>query len=393
MSLETISPAISPIEYGNPENQIDQMRKFFKLTLLITALIIILPTNALAAQSEKARFEMSLSGGDVIAAINGYRQQNGIAALTPNTILNSLAQGQSDYQASIKTVTHTGPGGTTPQERAAAAGYGGGNYFYLSEIIYGGYNQTVQNALSWWQNSSLHNSIMLNSKYTEVGAGVASNGEWTYFTAVLGGPTGDSSTGGESRDPGDTSSSENPQSTQPAQVIMPVQKATPQPDGSIIHTVLAGQTLWTIAAVYNIELQTLLDNNNLNQYSYVFPGDKIVIRPPGVYESLELTPTPTYSATNLQGSNTPTEISSQVIGLPYSSLKSTTTQSAPKSTVTDDTSTSEATTLPSNSGLFSGDPLARNLIIGAFIILVIVLLGSMFIQKSGERPPKDDLLE
>jgi len=260
------------------------MRKLLKLTILIATLIIILPNKAYAAQNTKPGYQPSQNSSGVIAAINGYRQQNGITALTQNALLNSLAQNQSDYQASINSVTHTGPGGTTPQERAAAAGYGGGNYFYLSEIIYGGYNQTVQNALSWWQNSSLHNSIMLDAKYTEVGAGVAINGEWTYFTAVLGGPTGNSSTTGGGSDPGDIGSNEIPQSTQPAQVIMPVQKATPQPDGSIIHTVLVGQTLWTIAAVYNIDLQTLFNNNNLNQYSYVFPGDKIIIRPPGVYE-------------------------------------------------------------------------------------------------------------
>ena len=368
------------------------MRKLFKLAIIIIALIIILPKDAHAAQSNKGRYNLSLSGSDVIAAINGYRQQNGIAPLTPNALLNSLAQGQSDYQAAINTVTHTGPGGTTPQERAIAAGYGDGNYFYLSEIIYGGYNQTVQNALFWWQNSSLHNSIMLDAKYTEVGAGVASTGEWTYFTAVLGGPTGDSSTGG-GEEPGGTGSSENPQSTQPAPAIMPVQKATPQSDGSIIHTVLTGQTLWTIAAVYDIELQTLLDNNNLNQYSYVFPGDKIIIRPPGVYENPKITLTPTDNATNLPESITPTKIPSQVLGLPYSSSISTATQGAPTSTVAGDASALSPTSVPSNSGLLPEDPLARNLIIGAFIILIIVLMGSMFIQKPGERPQKDDLLE
>ena len=68
------------------------MRKLFKLAIIIIALIIILPKDAHAAQSNKGRYNLSLSGSDVIAAINGYRQQNGIAPLTPNALLNSLAQ-------------------------------------------------------------------------------------------------------------------------------------------------------------------------------------------------------------------------------------------------------------------------------------------------------------
>ena len=66
---------------------------------------------------------------------------------------------------------------------------------------------------------------------------------------------------------------------------MPVQKATPQPDGSIIHTVLTGQTLWTIAAVYEIKLEDVYELNGLNRFSFVFPGDEILVCTDGVVEA------------------------------------------------------------------------------------------------------------
>ena len=70
-----------------------------------------------------------------------------------------------------------------------------------------------------------------------------------------------------------------------AQAIVPVEVAAPQPDGSIIHTVLSGQTLWDIASAYQITLRTLYTQNNLTEKSVIWPGDKLLIRPAG--------PTPT----------------------------------------------------------------------------------------------------
>jgi uncharacterized protein YkwD len=367
------------------------MKKLTTLILLILFIMIALPTDANASSQLNIFSRQQMSGGEVISAINGYRQQYGLPALSQNSLLSSLAQSQSDYQASITTVTHTGPGGTTPQERATAAGYGGGNFFYLSEIIYGGYNQTTQDALVWWQNSSLHNSIMLSSNYSEIGAGVAVNGENVYFTAVLGGPTGGStSTGGE----GDNPDPGVEGTTQPApagQVTLPIQTATPQADGAIVHTILTGQSLWTIAAVYEVELTKLYEINGLNQSSFVFPGDQILIRPPGSYENIEATPTgmsetgqPKETSTQLP------QISTQLLGTPFSSVDDRAPQNLASNSPEPITAEISATEVQQKYSLFSEDPIARNLIIAAFVILIIVLVGSMFIQKPPPRPSKED---
>jgi LysM repeat protein len=244
--------------------------------------------------------------------------------------------------------------------------------------------------LVWWQNSSLHNSIMLNSKYTEVGAGVATNGDSVYFTAVLGGPSGGSSSSGSGFTSG-SGDSENTQTTQSAPIVMSVQKATAQPDGSIIHTVLTGQTLWTIAAVYQVELNKLLELNGLNQYSYVFPGDQIIVRPAGQYQDQETTLTTTLNP-SLSGTPDP-QNKSQVIGEAFSYQDTTPTPVSPTSTPVVVRINRAPTLVPEDSRNLIDDPVVRNLIIAALIILIIVMVVSSFIQKPATRPPKDEQLD
>src|SRR4030043_1255227 len=82
----------------------------------------------------------SAKAGDaysLIDAVNNLRAANGLPAYQVNSILMAVAQGHSDYQAAIGQVTHTGAGGTRPRDRAAAAGYGGGANFFMSEKLHG----------------------------------------------------------------------------------------------------------------------------------------------------------------------------------------------------------------------------------------------------------------
>ncbi|UCH60718.1 MAG: LysM peptidoglycan-binding domain-containing protein [Anaerolineales bacterium] len=98
--------------------------------------------------------------------------------------------------------------------------------------------------------------------------------------------------------PGETQS---PLPTQ--EVVIPIQAATPAPDGSITHVVQPGQTLIGIATVYQIEFSELLRLNNLTTSSLIFPGDRLVIRP--------AEPTPTLAtATPTTLSSTPTRVAS-----------------------------------------------------------------------------------
>jgi hypothetical protein len=66
--------------------------------------------------------------------------------------------------------------------------------------------------------------------------------------------------------------------------------AAANPDGSITHTVKAGQTLVGIATVYNVPLVDVLALNNLTMQSIIQPGDMIVVK------MANPTPTPTVTA-------------------------------------------------------------------------------------------------
>ena len=348
-----------------------QYRKVFYL--LLTLVLIGMPVKASASSLDKEALAPLTSGSDVINAINAYRNQNGLSQLAVNSLLSSLAQGQADYQASIQTITHTGPGGTSPQDRAAAAGYSGGNFFYLSEIIYGGTNAGINDAMTWWKNSSLHNSVMLAARYTEIGAGIAYSGDRAFFTAVLGGPTnsGSANPGGSGTGDGSGSGS-SLNSTDASFLVSPVQKATPEADGSVIHIVQQGQTIWTIEAIYELEPGTLQELNEIPSYPYVFPGDELLIRPASEADE---TPSPP------QTDDTNQKV---VLGTPFSYTKNN--EATPTGTITIMKPTRAAAEVQEPISSYSDTPAksftAKYTAIAALLILAAVMIGSMFIKKT-----------
>lgn len=74
--------------------------------------------------------------------------------------------------------------------------------------------------------------------------------------------------------------------------------ATPQPDGSIIHTVSSGESCTGIAVAYNISLDDLYSQNSLSndKCRFISPGQKLTIRPPQQPTPAPATPTPETTA-------------------------------------------------------------------------------------------------
>ena len=168
-----------------------------------------------------------------------------------NGILMSIAQGHSDYQAAIGQVTHTGAGGTRPRDRAAAAGYGGGATFFISENIAGGTDLSVDEVISMWLGDDPHTQTMLGANYKDIGAGVAVSNGFVYYTIDVGYVAGS----GNYSPP--CCHIHTPGGPTPIPIYM-VQTATPNPDGSIVHTVLSGQDA-------DRDRQSLWDNRDRNQ--------------------------------------------------------------------------------------------------------------------------------
>ena len=240
-----------------------RIQQFAWVILLVGCVSISLTKHANAQPIGRHK----LDAFDVIRLVNQLRVSNGLPAYQVNNALMNAAQGHSDYQAKIGSITHTGAGGSRPVDRAAVAGYGGGMKIFVSENIYGGNNASASQAVGWWQGDTPHLNTMVSANYTDAGAGVAIGGSVVYYTLdagyVSGSPGAESTTGENQPTP---------------MVVVPFLVATPAADGSITHVVQPGQALWNIAAAYNVPLDDLLDLNQLSNNSFIYPGDKILVR-------------------------------------------------------------------------------------------------------------------
>jgi Cysteine-rich secretory protein family/LysM domain len=226
----------------------------------------------------------------LIDAVNNLRSANGLPALQVDGILMAIAQGHSDYQAAIGVVTHTGAGGTRPRDRAAAAGYGGGATFFISENIGGGTYLTVEEVISWWMGDDPHIQTMLGANYRDIGAGVATAGDFVYYTIDVAYVAG-----GNYSPPGAGTPIAIPTGGPTAIPIYQLQTAVPNEDGSIVHIVRYGQTLIGIAIAYGVTVNEIKELNYLTS-DVIYEGDKLTIQRAG-------TPAPTASPT---ASSTPT---------------------------------------------------------------------------------------
>ena len=353
-------------------------RKILPLLILVLLLAPTWKVNAATPQELPAFKPLPASSpAEVIAGINNYRASLGLPSYKTNSTLMLVAQAQSDYQASIGDVTHTGPGGTRPRDRAYAVGYGGGNTIWVSEIIYGGYTATAENAIGWWKTSQIHNDTMLASTYQEIGAGVAvSSDGFVYFTAVCayvvgGNPDSDDGESDVINEEGTDDEGSNevaaPVPTVQAVLIIPIKAEKPLEDGSIVHIVRSGQALWNISAVYEVSIQELLDLNGLQEWSPIFPGDEILVRP--AYTPTP-TPSPTVPTPTLKPTRTPT--------------KKITVAAAAGTRISMATPDIQADNPPTDSGAIRptfSNPNVRWIVIFTLVVLVTVMLASMFMQN------------
>lgn len=249
---------------------------------LISALIfafqgVWLGVSASGLDSVFFKFSAASSPSEVIQLVNQLRKANGLPPYVVNNALMAAAQAHSEYQASLGSITHTGAGGSRPRDRAIAMGYGGGASVFVSENIAGGSNLTAQNAVQWWQGDAPHLDTMLSPNYRDVGAGVAVSGGVVYYTLDAGYVANSPA---PAPSDGTTSPGYNPTGTPvpTTEIIIPVAVATPKPDGSIVHVVQQGQTLWRIADTYKVKLDIILALNGLTQDSVIFPGEKLLIK-------------------------------------------------------------------------------------------------------------------
>lgn len=213
------------------------------------------------------------SAATVINTINQLRSQRGLAPLKSHPALMQIAKQHSQYQASIGTWTHYSADGSRPKDRAYAAGFGNGATIFISENVAYGTNASIMEIINGPWNDPDHHHTMYNPQAKYIGAGVAYSGDLVFYTVDTGHYVGD---------PAPTPKFPAVSSTPSSSVFptpVPVVVSTPNSDGSVIHIVGAGQSLWTIAAVYEISLELLNEINQFEGNAVLLPGDQIIIQP------------------------------------------------------------------------------------------------------------------
>jgi LysM repeat protein len=209
----------------------------------------------------------------VINTINQLRAQRGLAPLLPDPALMQIAQQHSQYQASIGTWTHISADGSRPRDRAIAAGFGNGATPFISENVAYGVNMSIMETIDGPWNDPEHHHTMYNPSAKYIGAGVAYSGDVVFYTVDTGYYVGD---------PAPTPEYPAVSGTPSASIfpsVVPVIVSTPLSDGTVKHIVQEGQTLWTIAAVYNISLEVLNQINGFEPDTVLLPGDEVIIQP------------------------------------------------------------------------------------------------------------------
>lgn len=300
------------------------MRRLIIISLLGGLLMGILAASARATYASSSAARLA-SASELIQLVNQLRAANGLPPYRIDRALMAAAQAHSEYQAATGITSHSGKGGSRPRDRAVAYGYGGGATVYVSENIATGTNLSASEAVGWWQGDNLHLTTMISSKYTDVGAGVAEANGVVYYTLDVGYVAGQEgqpppAPSGPGNSPGGGSGSNPAPGGTPVAAVSPIQVATPRPDGSIVHEVQPGQALWNIAAVYEVGLSYLIALNNLSESALIYPGDKLLIRPPNPTPVPQFSPTPAALTpeTTLTSAGEPTQTQPRKTATPQS---------------------------------------------------------------------------
>lgn len=264
-----------------------------RLTSILLLLSLLLASLSVSAIARPAPLQ-DANAYDLVGAVNALRANNGLPPLEIDGALMAAAQGHADYQASIGTWTHTGADGSNPRARAYAAGFGGGQTVFISENVAqvspGTGLDTVLYSL--WADA-IHWNTMTNPQYTHIGGGVGIGSNYIFYTIDVGYIAGAPAnyTPAATVAPGTAQPTRLPSLT--PELIYAVTTATPGPDGAVIHEIMPGQAIYSIAEAYGVKAADLAALNGLDLNNpVIWAGQKLLIR-----TAAPATPTPTITAT------------------------------------------------------------------------------------------------
>lgn len=155
--------------------------KIAKLVYLFFVALMFAACNTGEELPNPGEFNRSVEIQNMISRHNATRDDAGVGDLTPDILLNEIAQDQSDYMASIGEITHFDGTGHEVDFRANAIGYA---WTDLAENI--GYDNSPQDLYSAWLDSDNHHDNIVNADYEDIGVGVTLSGAYQYWCIVFG---------------------------------------------------------------------------------------------------------------------------------------------------------------------------------------------------------------
>lgn len=290
-----------------------------RLAVLMVVLFLSLHTAVSVSAQQATPYEL-------IDLTNQWRASYGNAPLITDSILMATAQATAETMAAMKACGHLGD----VRGRIKAAGFGGGATVFATENIACGSTMDASGIVYQIWGDEIHMMPVTGVNYTHIGAGVAVDSEGFAYYVLHAAYTA----GNPGVRPGVTASPGAVYDT-PAPIeryVVSVKKADPQPDGSLVHEVGYGQTLWGIADAYGVKLEDITNLNPIIADDLViYEGQKLLV----ALAVATLTPTPLPTGTPVsttstpQPSVTPRPSSTAVVTLIPSAVESPTESSPP----------------------------------------------------------------
>jgi uncharacterized protein YkwD len=112
----------------------------------------------------------------IVELVNQERSKTGCSPVTANSKLNAAAQKYTDVMADSGVLSHTGPDGSQISDRVEREGY---VWSAIGENIAQG-QQSPEEVMNSWMNSSGHRANILNCSFREIGIGIheGDGGPW-----------------------------------------------------------------------------------------------------------------------------------------------------------------------------------------------------------------------
>jgi LysM repeat protein/uncharacterized protein YkwD len=260
-----------------------------RILLFVLVLATLFSFQIAGAQESDPTPEPPPTPAQVIEAVNGLRLAYGLTPLNVHPVLMQIAQTEADG------ITAGMPGHWRPNNMTLGQWLLSLGYPLLGDLSLDGYrseNWTLASsaieAVEQWKSDEPHLNTMISTNRSDIGAGIAPNGEGSYIFVLETALQTNSGNMQNNAYPTLTAiamdqvavygdATQAAQSLLVPQYIMPVVHATAQPDGDVIHEVKNGQSLWSIAIEYGVKIEQIRQLNNLSSTD-IRPGQKLLVQ-------------------------------------------------------------------------------------------------------------------